>query len=156
MKRILWMTAIIASVWVLPRLSHPAVDIGKLDPVETVLLKIDDRMITLETDLGPSGSGETLEEAIRALRKSASSEIYLDTTNKLLISGNADAYWSEIMDVFRPSSRVCRILEEPDLKEATKYLTAHEPELTLNRIRAGERNWEILIIKEGRGQLVPE
>lgn len=156
MKKILLWAALLAAVWGLPRLAHPAVDIGKLEPVETVLLTGEGMMITLETDSGGIGSGVTLEEAIQDLKEKASGEIYLDTTNKILLRGNAEAWQREILAVFRPSSRICKAEGDVDIQEATKFLAIHRPDKTLNHLRSGQSIRQILIMREGRGQLVPE
>ena len=156
MKRILLLAAAIAAIWGLPRLSHPAVDIGKLEPVEAVRLTANGGTIAIETDTGAYGSGGTLEEAVMDLRQGAETEVFLETANKLLITGNMDRYWEEIRRLLRPSCRVCLTDGTLDLKEAAEYLAVHPPELTLNRLRAGETNWEYLIMEEGRGWLVPQ
>lgn len=155
MKRVLWLLAALVAVWGLPRLAHPAVDIGKLEPVETILLVMEADGIRMETDTGAVGYGETLEAAVEDLRRSTPAEVYLDTANKLLIAGDAGAHWGSIMELFRPSCVVCRADREIDLQDATEYLSVHKPELTLNQLRAGEENWQYLTIREGRGMLEP-
>ena len=156
MKRILWAAAVAAAVWGLPRLSHPAVDIGKLEPVEAVLLTAEGNEIIMETDTGAKGVGNTLEEAVADLREKSDAEVYLDTANKLLLKGNMERYWPEIVDRFRPSCRVCTVEGQVDLEMAAKYLSVHKPELTLNQWRSGERQLQKLIMEEGRGWLVSE
>lgn len=156
MKRILWLMLLAAAVWGLPRLSHPATDIGRLQPVEAVLLTLDDAGIRIETDGGYRGVGATLEEAVKDLYDAAPAAIYLDTANKLLISGEEEPDWTEILSVFRPSCRVCIVNGDVNLKEAADYLAVHEPEITLNRLRAGEKERQILTIREGRGSLEAE
>lgn len=156
MKRVIWLAVLGAAVWGLPRLSHPAMDIGKLEPVETVLLETGESGIRIRTDSGATGWGKTLEDAIADLEQSTSSELFLDTTSKLMIAGELEPYWQEIQDTFRPSARICRVEGQVDLEEATEYLSVHQPKMTLNSLRVGENNWQILTIKEGRGQLVPE
>ena len=154
MKRLLWAVVIIAAVWGVPRLSHPAVDIGKLEPVEAVLLVGTETNITIQTNSGAEGTGRTLAKAIRDLRNSTGKEIYLDTTNKILVAGEMDGYWEELLITFRPSCKICEVNAKIDLKRAAEYLSVHKPEMTLNRMRSGETEWQILIMEEGRGRLV--
>lgn len=156
MKRILWTAVLAAVLWGLPRLPHPAVDIGKLEPVEAVLLEIGKTGIRLETDTGAVGYGATLDEAIMDLRRSAATEVFLDSAGKLVLMGDADLYWTEILERFRPSCRVCKGEGELDLEEAARYLSVHEPALNLNGVRAGCVNWEVLRMSGGRGSLEPE
>lgn len=156
MKKYFWGILALAAVWIFPRLSHPAVDIGKLEPVETVLLTVEEQGISIKTDTGAEGYGVTLEEAVTALMAQADSNVYLDTASKLLISGNAEAYWDEIFELFRPSCYVYGVNGNVNPEEATAYLSVHENGVTLNRLRAGEKEWCILIVEEGRGRCVRE
>lgn len=154
MKKYLWCFLIVTATWIIPRLSHPAVDIGKLEPVETVLLTVNEWGLTIETDTGAEGHGTSLEDAMADLKERADSNIYLDTTNKLLISGDPEAYWGEIYTSFRPSCYVYGLEGIADLERATKYLSVHENGVTLNRLRAGEKIWRILVVRDGRGMIV--
>ena len=156
MKRILWLIACVAAVWGLPRLSHPAVDVGKLDPVETVLLTVTETGVKVETDTGARGSGQTLDAAWKELQHRAEKEIFPDTTSNLLISGDPAACWEQIYGMFRPSCRVCRAEGVLDLERVTQYLSVHRPELTLKSLRAGENNWQVLTKKEGGYLIEPE
>ena len=156
MKRILWAIVAGVAVWGLPRLSHPAVDVGKLDPVETVLLTGKETGIRMETDTGASGSGRNLKEAWEDLCRSGKRNVFPDTASKLIVVGNMEPYWEEIMGFFRPSCTVCMAKEKPDLKAATEYLALHRPEMTLNRIRSGEKVRQYLIRKGGQMELEPE
>ena len=156
MKRILWAIAVGVAVWGLPRLSHPAVDVGKLDPVETVLLTGKETGIRMETDTGASGSGRNLKEAWEDLCRSSKRNVFPDTASKLIVVGDMEPYWEEIIGFFRPSGTVCMAKEKPDLKAATEYLALHRPEMTLNRIRAGEKLRQYLIRKGGQMELEPE
>lgn len=156
MKRILWLIAIGAAFWGLPRLSHPAVDLGKLEPVEAVLLSFGDSGVVMETDTGAKGDGVSLQDAVDDLFRSSGSEVFLDTTAKLLISGDVGTNWETIYALFRPSCAVCRVEQNVDLKEATEYLTIHQPRMNLNGLRAGDRDWQTLRMEEGSGYLEPE
>lgn len=156
MKRILWAAALASAVWVLPRLSHPAVDVGKLEPVETVLLRIGENEIVVYTDTGAAGNGRTLKEAWEELRSTAGAEVFPDTASKLLIWGDPAVCRKEILEMFRPSCLVCRAEGWIDPESATRYLSVHKPRLNLNRLRAGEEDWQTLKMEEGRGWLEPE
>ena len=149
MKRILWLIGLAAAVWGLPRLSHPAVDVGKLDPVETLLLTFEESGVTVETDTGKKGQGSTFGNAVEDLYRNGDTEIFLDTTANLLISGEAGESWEEIYALIRPSCRICKVEGSVDLKKATEYLSVHKPNLSLNRLRSGLGKWETLRRKEG-------
>ena len=156
MKRIFWLIGIAAAVWGLPRLSHPAVDVGKLEPVEAVLLTFGGSGVEVETDTGAKGHGPSLQDAVEDLRRGAETQVFLDTAGKLLISGEAGENWNEIYTLFRPSCLVCKAEGDVDLKTAAAYLAVHKPEMNLNRLRTGASSWQVFRIEEGRGCLEPE
>lgn len=145
-----------AALWALSRLPHPATDIGKLDPVSAVLLTRTETGIRVDTEGGAWGEGVTLADAVEQLKRASSKEVFLETADKILISGNMSGYWEEIYVLFRPACQVCRVIGKPDLKEAAAYLTLHPTNQTLGMLRGGLGKREILILSEGRGILVPE
>ena len=153
MKKLGLILLIGAAAWLMGRLPHPAVDIGKLEPVEVVLLTATDQGIRMETDTGTWGEGETLEDAVTALKQADSGEVFLDTAEKVLIRGDMTDYWAEIWAHFRPAAQVCLVRDEVDLQEAADYLTMHPTGLTLGKLRVGLGEWKTLTITEGRGRL---
>lgn len=154
MKRIVWIAAAVAAVWLLGKLSHPAVDIGKLDPVEVVRLVRMERGIQLETDSGAKGQGESLKAAVADLRRGIGAEVFLDTVDKLILVGNMDGYWEEILAEFRPACQICYGNENMDLKDAAQYLRIHPSEQTIGGIRGGAVGIPVLRMNDGRGQLI--
>lgn len=154
MKRWLYVLVALAAVGALSRLPHPAMDVGKLEPVAVVRVEIESGRYRVETDTGASGVGADLAEAVTALKESASGEVFLDTADFLLIDGNVGESLLQLIEVFRPGCAVCRINGETDLDVAAKYLTIHRPEVTLAHLRAGQRNLQTLELSEGGGTLV--
>lgn len=154
MKKTAWLL-IAAAAWLLGHLPHPAVDIGKLEPVEAVLISETPAGVRLETDTGAWGEGATLEEAVADLNQADSREVFLDTAEKILIRGDVSAYWQEIWEQFRPAAQICRTAGEIDLSEAAEYLTMHPTSMTLGKLRAGAGQMEFVSITEGRGSLAP-
>lgn len=148
--------AALAALWALSRLPHPATDIGKLEPVSTVLLTRTESGIRVETDSGAWGEGVTLHNAVDQLKTAASKEIFLETADKILLHGDMTGYWEEIFGLFRPSCQLCRVIGQPDLKEAGEYLSLHPTDQTLGTARGGLGKRQILILSEGRGILVTE
>lgn len=152
MKKLVWAVIVLAAVWGLPRLSHPAVDIGKLEPVEVVRLTRIAGGIAVETDSGRMGKGVSLHKAVADLRSGADAEIFLDTADKLILSGNMDGYWEEIFALFRPACQVCRGTAMLELKEAGYYMEIHPSGQTLGELRGGSGELLRLTIEEGRGR----
>lgn len=150
MKRWLQVGVIFAAALILPRLSHPATDVGKLEPAAVVQITRTDNWVVLQTDTGASGSGRTLAEAAEDLQAGAAAEVFLDTAEYLLIEGDVS---EEILEFFRPGCYVCRVEGQVDLEEAVRYLSVHRPEQTLTRLRAGEVLEQTLRTEEGKWRL---
>lgn len=150
MKRWLQTGLILAAALILPRLSHPATDVGDLEPVAAVRITQTENGIVLQTDTGASGFGGTLAEAAEDLQAGASAEVFLDTAEYLLIDGGIPR---EILEFFRPGCYVCRVEGKVDLEEAVAYLSVHRPEQTLTRLRAGEKLEQTLKAEEGEWRL---
>lgn len=151
MKKLLLGLLIVTAVWGIPRLSHPAVDIGRLEPVEVVRLSRISGGIAVETDSGRIGKGRTLQDAVADLRNSADAEIFLETADKLIATGNLDAYWQEIFRMFRPACQLCAGGGTLDLKDSGRYMELHPAGQTLAKLRAGEKGIPILKMENGRG-----
>lgn len=135
MKRWLYLLGALAVLGVVARLPHPARDIAKLDPVQTVYLYVEAGQLHIETDTGDHGSGPTLTAAAADLRARADAEIFLDTAEYLLLDPGV-AITDEFYTLLRPACRVVFTQSRPDLEAAAGYLAIHTPETTLARLRA--------------------
>lgn len=135
MKKWLYLIGALAAVGFLSRLPHPARDISKLEPVRAVYLYMDNGLLCMETDTGDSGTGGSLAEAAGNMRENAAGEIFLDTAEFLILHREV-SITPEFYALLRPSCKVCRVENPPDLTAAADYLSAHPPETTLARIRA--------------------
>lgn len=146
MKRWLWFPALLAAAWFLSRLPHPAVDVGKLEPVSVVLVDFRDGVYHLQTDTGDHGTGQTLTRAAQDLTETAPGRVFLETAEYLLLTPDTPMT-RELYQVFHPSCRVCLAPADTDLKAAGEYLSAHRPEQTLTKLRAGEGTPEQLTME---------
>ena len=135
MKKWLYLMTAAAAVGVLSRLPHPARDISKLAPVEAVYLYIEEGSVHIRTDDGDHGAGMDLAEAEADMRAQASAEIYLDTAAYLILDPKVPIT-EEFFTILDPACFVCFTSTPPDLPDAAKYLSAHEPELRLSHLRA--------------------
>ena len=86
MNRWLFMLAALLPVSLLPSLGT---ELSRLLPAAVLALWEDGKQITLETDMGDLGEGETLEDALRDLRDSAPGEVLLDTVENLILTENS-------------------------------------------------------------------
>lgn len=154
MKGKIGLVLVLAALWYAPRLSHPAVDIGKLKPAELVRIARMEDGYRMETESGLQGSGGTLEEAAAALKAGAPGEVLLETADFLLLTGEIRD-WKTLCKLIRPEAKVCLSDEEIDLEAALAWLRTHPPEESLRILRVENGSLRKLIIKEGSGQLVP-
>lgn len=130
-------------------------DVADLLPVEIVRIRVDDGTIRVQTDTGNSGSGTDLQEAFHDLKSTAAGEIFLETADYLLVDEGTAAYLEALCEYLRPGCGVCLESGEQELAEAAAFLKTHEPPVSLQDYRAGERRLPWLRSVEGRMYLVP-
>ncbi len=135
MKKWLFLTAVLIAVAVLSRRPHPARDVAKLEPIQTIYVYLDGAELSIETDTGAKGSGATLTEAAASMKANASAELFLDTAEFLLLDP-AIPITEEFHTLLRPTCKVTLTTVPPDLQTVSDYLTIHEPPVTLAELRA--------------------
>lgn len=136
MKKWMYLTAVLAVAGILSRLPHPARDIAKLEPVRAVYLSMDNGVLNIETDTDDSGSGRSLSEAYADMKSKADGEIFLDTAEFLLLDPQV-VITAEFYDLLRPSCKVLRSEQKPDMERISDYLAVHTPESMLAEYRTG-------------------
>ncbi|HIQ77484.1 MAG TPA: hypothetical protein IAB79_08610 [Candidatus Faecousia excrementipullorum] len=155
MKYWAWYIGAVVLVAALGWMPFLGTDVARLRPVELISVSQEENQILLETDTGDSGRGQTLELALEDLYDSTPGEIFLETAEYLLITPEGQSLLPELTKTLRPSCKVCLREGEMDLAEAAAYLSVHEPELTLQDYRTGEKDIPKLKMEGERGQLVP-
>ena len=135
MKKWLYLTAALAAFGLLSRLPHPARDISKLDPVQTVYLYMEGPRLHMETDTGDHGSGKTLPDALSDMKANADAEIFLDTAEYLILDPQVPIT-QDLFTLLHPTCRVVFTEQVPDLENAAQYLSIHTPKTTLAHLRA--------------------
>ncbi len=84
------------------------------------------------------GSGESWTAALADLDRSAAGDVFLSTAEQLVLTGSAVTLLPEIVqsNALRPAAQVCFAPEAPpDPSEAADYLSAHEMDWTVQRVR---------------------
>lgn len=81
-------------------------DVAKLEPVQTVAIRVADGQVVLETDTKNKGQGQNLQAAIDDLEENTPAVIYLDTAQYLLIAEDAADYAQELKEHLHPSVKV--------------------------------------------------
>lgn len=156
MKRLLWYLTAVAAVLFLSGAESAGMDIGKLQPVQVVLVAEESGTVLVSADTGEWGSGEDLAQAMKDLQTTSSLEVFLETADYLLISPNCEDLLPSMKDYLRPSCVVCVVEGQPDLMQVGQFLQRKKPKVTLLQYDAGERVLETLFIEEGRMYLVSE
>lgn len=154
MKRWLWYLGVVIAVAALSGKASAGEDIGKLQPVQVVYVSCQQGYVVIETDTGDWGAGESLKDAMGNMQAAATGEIFLDTADHLLLSPECIGLLPALMEVLRPSCAVCLADGQPDLEQSGVFLQHHTPKVTLVRYRAGERDLQTLVTREGRMELV--
>ena len=135
MKKWLYLTVALTAFGLLSRLPHPARDISKLDPVQTVYLYMEGTRLHMETDTGDHGSGKTLPDALSDMKANADAEIFLNTAEYLILDPQVPIT-QDLFTLLHPTCKVVFSTEKPDIPAATEYLSVHTPKTTLAHLRA--------------------
>lgn len=129
-------------------------DVGKLAPVQGVLLTQENGLLHILTDSGQEGTGTNGTTAVEDLKRTASSKVFLDTAEYLLLDPKTEKWLPQLKEHLRPSCVVCYVIGPVDLAEAVKYLQLHQPNVNLAQYEAGNNELLTLIYNEGRMTLV--
>ena len=114
-------------------------DVGKLAPVELVMLDVKEQTVVLTTDTGDKGAGETVEEALLDMKGCSRSYVYLDTAAYLLITESGKEKLEEVDRYLKDRVRVCLAPGDTDLKAAAEYLRTHAGQPTLRQWKEGAK-----------------
>lgn len=129
-------------------------DVGKLLPVETVRICRENGKILLQTDTGDAGKGADISEALLDLKATTAGNVFLETADYLLVQLGCEEMLPELAGILRPSCGVCVEVGEAELEKVAKFFAAHEPQVTLQDWRSEKVHLPILVVKEGRMELV--
>ena len=129
MKRILSPILLLSTAALLFALPFHSRDVGELLPVETALFSVEGPAVVLETDLGLTGRGPTLGEALADLKEKAPGALFLDTGNFILLRPSALTLLPELdgEDFLWESCTLCLAKGDLELSRVGPYLRAHKP-----------------------------
>lgn len=154
MKKWVFYLVLVAAIPVLGFGGFGGEDVGKLNPVQVMMVTQDKNGVGILTDSGHKGQGQNGAEAVECLKKTASSNIFLDTAEYLLLEPGTERWLFQFREYLRPSCGVCYVLGPVDLQEAANYLQLHQDNVNLAQYEAGETQLLTLIYHEGRMTLV--
>lgn len=130
MRRWLYVIVILAML-VVPTQS---IEIGRLQPVEVVMISVSDGVVRIETDTGNTGTGSDLKTAYEQMKAQASAEIFMDTADYLILTGDAAVPKEDLMAYLDPKIRVCTGSGVLDIGGAAAYLSVHKPVTRLREL----------------------
>lgn len=113
-------------------------DVGKLLPVETLLIEKRAGMYVLSADTGDTASGESLKTAVENLQRSAPGEIFLDTADYVLLTRETIGCIGELSLFVRPGTQVYVAEQNVQFEEIGEFLRTHGPKAPLYRVKKGE------------------
>ena len=114
-------------------------EVGKLLPVETLLIEKQAGQYRVSTDTGNTARGDSLENAVESLRVEAPGIIFLDTADYVLLTRETTECMEKLTDYVRPGTRVYEIEGAADMEEIGTFLRAHGPDTPLYRLQKGEQ-----------------
>lgn len=125
-------------------------DIGRLSPVETVWMEQRGESVYLYTDAGEIGYGESVQEVLQNLKSGSPGIAFLETADYLILKAGNENLLEQLSEALRPSCMICTASQMPDLQNATAFLSAHEPNLTLRQWQVERCALPYLTEQEGR------
>ena len=141
--------ALLTGAFLIPK---QPVELGKLIPVELILIEKQMGEYWIHTDTGNGGTGLDVQSAIRELQETASGDLFLDTARFLVVTeGAADAV-GEISAQLKPKTYLCMADEGIDPEQAAEYLRTHIPKMRVKDRHNGS-NWQYLKQIEGKIKL---
>ncbi|MBE6944122.1 MAG: hypothetical protein E7453_07705 [Ruminococcaceae bacterium] len=147
MKKVLLLAAVIIIAWMVRLLPFSGTDIGKLHPVEAVLITNRDGVVYVETDTGIFGSGENMALALSNLILSASGSVFLETANYVLIDWRYPELLQEIGNYFRPACQLYYYTGVGKLNNIGKYLETHPSTASILTHRQGGSEISHIVIE---------
>lgn len=155
MKQWAYYVAAVVAVAALDGVAAVGDDVAKLEPVQVLYVDVQGQWVDVQTDTGAKGRGMSVEKALRDMDQTSAAEVFLDTTEFLVVSPEAQGIADELWAVLRPSCRVCVGEGELDLEKVADHLNIHQPGTTMKDLWTGERDLPRLVTGEGRMELVP-
>ena len=135
MKRVLWIAALAAAVFLTPFHSR---DAAKLLPVQTLAMSGQDGLCVLKTDNGLYGTGKTSAEAVADLERTAPGTVVLSTARQLVVadSGAGDLGSLLALEVLHPGTALYAAEGPVDPADAAAFLNRCGSCLTVTRYQA--------------------
>ncbi len=147
MKRVIWFILLAAALRMSGLLPFESHDVAQLVPVEALVVSLDGDMVVLDGG-DAQGRGGDWQAALADLEQSADGAVFLSTAGQLVLVGRAVKLLPEIVDSgrIRPAAAVCYAAAAPDPEDAADYLSAHECQVTVQRLQAAALRGETVTL----------
>ena len=109
-------------------------DVENLLPIEAVALYYEDGLLTLETDSGHKGAGDTLQDALWDLKERTPARVYLDTARYLMVAPEAKGQIEGMKAYLGGRTKVSIWDVRGQVKAAMQYLEVHGKTVLLERV----------------------
>lgn len=129
-------------------------DLSELIPVEILYIDREEEGIRVSTDLGATGMGASVEDALADMKETAPGILFLDTAEYLLVTERSLPELEALMNTMRPSVRLLLVTQEPHWDDLAAYLRGRKPEVTLLDYRTANTPIPMLVAVEGRYYIV--
>lgn len=126
-----------AAIIIISALPLERTDVGKLRPVETVMMYKNGQNIVIETDTDDIGIGIDVASAFENLKASAPAIIYLDTANFLLVSENVTDQVEQLRQVLKHNVEIYQFEGEVNPRMASEFLSVHGGGMKLKHWKQG-------------------
>lgn len=152
MKR--WM-AMLAAALTMVLFAESGTRLEQLKPVGLLYLTQTGNQLTLRTDGGDTGRGDTLDAAAEDLCSTSPGRIFLNTTEMIIVTEKTLWTLPQLQKLVRPAAQICLGVGPVAPKEAAEYLQVHDPDITIGEICRGEGRIPVLRGERGRYWLEP-
>ena len=123
MKRIVIYIAVLALLTLAP---VEGAELGKMRPVEVVLVYQQEGEAVIATDTEDVGRGADALSALENLKATTPGTIYLDTAEFLLIGEDGETVAEQLRPHLKKNVKVCRAEQSVKIEEIAAFLSAHD------------------------------
>ena len=121
-----------------------------LKPAELLYISGNPEQIVIETDLGETGKGGSICEAVADMRETATGKVLLDTVEQLIADRKVLSTLQEAPLLFRPAVMVWIGEGKIDPERAAEFLRGRKGGKTLLEIRTASETAETLQERKGK------
>ena len=150
MKRILLYVLVMAAALIVPVKSN---DVGKLRPVQAVMVSREAGSVIIRTDTDDTGTGTDVLSALENLKATTPAVIYLDTAQFLLLTQDVLEEVQSLRAVMKKDVQVCLANGDVLREETAQFLRVHGQ---LPQLKTWEKGMDLPILTVMEKRLILE